>query len=131
MGKLLGEAGAEVALYSRPRYRNLRRLNHRTHRKLLLVDGAVGYTFGHGIADQWLGEAQDEHHWRDTAVRISGPGVLAMQSVFMENWIEETHCVPTGEGCFPEVERRGSTPVHVVSSASGRPAGNGTPSPSR
>lgn len=113
------EAGAEVALYSRPRWRNLRRLNHRTHRKLLLVDGAIGYTFGHGIADQWLGEGEDEHHWRDTAVRIAGPGVLAMQAVFMENWIEETHRVPTGDGCFPQVEVCGATPVHVVSSASG------------
>ena len=115
----LAEAGAQLAIYCRPRWWNLRRFNHRTHRKLLIVDGAIGYAFGHGIADQWLGNGEDEHHWRDTAVRVEGPAVQALQSVFIENWIEETHCVPSGEGCFPVLERVGESAAHVVSSASG------------
>lgn len=112
-------SGTELMEYCRPRWWNLRRLNHRTHRKLLIVDGAIGYTFGHGISDPWLGEAQDEEHWRDTGVRLEGPVVHALQSVFMENWIEESKCIPSGEGCFPELPENGTIAAHVVSSASG------------
>jgi cardiolipin synthase A/B len=114
----LSDSGVELAQYCRPRWWNLRRFNHRTHRKLLIVDGTIGHTFGHGIADQWLGNGEDENHWRDTAVRIEGPAVCALQSVFMENWIEETHCVPAGDGCYPQLESGGEVRVHVVSSAS-------------
>jgi cardiolipin synthase A/B len=117
--KKLKDAGAELFHYCRPRWWNLRRFNHRTHRKLLIVDGIIGYTFGHGIADQWLGNAEDEHHWRDTAVRLEGPAVYSLQAVFMENWIEETHCVPSGNTSFPELEDKGSIDAHVVSSAAG------------
>ncbi|GFE83600.1 cardiolipin synthase B [Steroidobacter agaridevorans] len=117
--KRLVEAGVQLSTYCKPRWWNLRRFNHRTHRKLLIVDGVIGYTFGHGIADQWLGRGEDEKHWRDTAVRVEGPAVQALQSVFMENWIEESHCVPAGEGCFPEAEAKGESDAHVVSSASG------------
>lgn len=115
----LQRSGAEVSIYCRPHWWNVRRFNHRTHRKLLIVDGAIGYTFGHGIADQWLGNGEDEDHWRDTAVRAEGPVALALQSVFIENWIEETKCIPAGEGCFPDLEARGKSAAHVVSSASG------------
>lgn len=113
------KAAVEVATYCRPKWWNLRRFNHRTHRKLLVIDGRIGYTFGHGVADQWLGNGEDEDHWRDTAVRIDGPAVFALQSVFMENWIEETHCVPAGPGCFPVLEPVGDVSAHVASSASG------------
>ncbi|HEY0684954.1 MAG TPA: phospholipase D-like domain-containing protein [Steroidobacter sp.] len=112
-------AGVQLSIYCKPHWWNLRRFNHRTHRKLLIVDGLIGYTFGHGIADQWLGRGEDEKHWRDTAVRVEGPAVQALQSVFMENWIEESHCVPAGEGCFPKLDAKGNCEAHVVSSASG------------
>ena len=111
--------GVEAAEYCSLGWWNIRRFNHRTHRKLLIVDGAVGYAFGHGVADQWLGNGEDEEHWRDTAVRIEGPAVTALQAVFMENWIEETHRVPAGAGCFPELEPCGDVTAHIVSSASG------------
>ena len=115
----MSDAGVTLSQYCRPRWWNLRRFNHRTHRKLLIVDGTIGYTFGHGIADQWLGDGTDESHWRDTALRVEGPVVQALQAVFMENWIEETHSVPAGEGCFPRLDARGASDAHVVSSASG------------
>ena len=115
----LADAGVQLNIYCKPKWWNLRRFNHRTHRKLLIVDGNVGYTFGHGIADQWLGNGEDENHWRDTAVRVEGPAVQALQSVFVENWIEESHCVPAGDGCFPELQAKGNIDAHVVSSASG------------
>jgi cardiolipin synthase A/B len=114
----LREAGVELNLYCRPAWWNLRRFNHRTHRKILIVDGAVGYSFGHGIADQWLGDGEDKDHWRDTAVRLEGPVASALQSVFLENWIEETNCVPAGDGCYPGPEPKGDVAAHVVSSAS-------------
>jgi len=117
--KELSDSDVEFSQYCRPRWVNLRRFNQRTHRKLLIVDGEIGYVFGHGIADQWLGHAQDKDHWRDTAVRIEGPAVRALQSVFMENWIEESHCVPSGPGCFPPLEPKGNVSAHVFSSASG------------
>lgn len=114
----LRSSGVQVHRYCKPRPWNLRRFNHRTHRKLLIVDGAVGYAFGHGIADHWLGDAQDKAHWRDTGVRLEGPVVCSLQSVFMENWMEESGCIPAGDGCFPTLEARGSIDAHVVSSAS-------------
>ncbi|MFL6619911.1 MAG: phospholipase D-like domain-containing protein [Povalibacter sp.] len=117
--KRLTDGGVEFSQYCRPRWVNLQRFNQRTHRKLLIVDGKIGYAFGHGIADQWLGDAEDKEHWRDTAVRVEGPVVLAMQSVFMENWVEETHCVPSGPGCFVAPENKGTISAHVFSSASG------------
>lgn len=111
--------GVQLALYCRPHWYNLGRFNHRTHRKLLVVDGSIGYTFGHGIADQWLGDAHDSKHWRDTALRLEGPVVHALQSVFAQHWIEETDSIPAGPGCFPQLRPCGNVSAHVVSSASG------------
>jgi cardiolipin synthase len=115
----LRASGAEVAMYCRPKWWNWLRFNHRTHRKLLIVDGRIGYTFGHGVADEWLGEGTDPDHWRDTAIRLEGPIVHGLQSVFAENWVEETHCLPAGKGSWPALEARGPVRAHVVSSSSG------------
>jgi cardiolipin synthase len=115
----LRKGGVELSIYSALHWWNLRRLNHRTHRKLLIVDGHIGYAFGHGISDQWLGKGQDTKHWRDTGVRVEGAVVQALQSVFMQNWIEETRCVPSGEGCFPTLAETGTIAAHVVSSDAG------------
>lgn len=115
------DADVELVIYRPPFRWNLRRLNHRTHRKLLIVDGAIGYTFGHGFADHWLGDGQDPDHWRDTGVRLEGPVVHGLQSVFMEHWIEESQVIPCGPGCFPPLEEKGSIAAHVVSSGAGDP----------
>lgn len=115
----LRQAGVLVRQYCQVRWWNWRRFNHRTHRKLLIVDGRLGFTFGHGIADQWRGHAEDQHHWRDIGVAVEGPAVPALQSVFVENWVEETQAVPVEASCFPVVERRGEVAAHVVSSATG------------
>jgi cardiolipin synthase A/B len=115
----LRRSGAEVTIYCKPRWWNWLRFNHRTHRKLLIVDGRIGYTFGHGVADQWLGQGTDPEHWRDTALRMEGPIVHGLQAIFAENWVEETHRLPAGEGCWPRLGERGAARAHVVSSASG------------
>jgi cardiolipin synthase A/B len=115
----LKDGGCKLASYCKPRWWNLGRFNHRTHRKLLVVDGRIGYAFGHGVQDEWLGNGDAPEHFRDTGVRLEGPIVHALQTVFAQNWVEETHSVPEPEGCFPVLERRGDVAAHVVSSASG------------
>ena len=94
-------AGIEVLKYHPPHWSHLGRLNNRTHRKILVVDGRVGFTGGVGIAGQWTGNAQDPAHWRDTHFRVEGPVVAQMQSVFMDNWIKSTGRVLHGTDYFP------------------------------
>jgi cardiolipin synthase len=84
----LRSAGVKVGEFGQPKWYSLEELNYRTHRKILVVDGQVGFTGGVGLDDQWLGNAQDKDHWRDTMVRIEGPIVRLMEGAFDENFIE-------------------------------------------
>jgi cardiolipin synthase A/B len=93
---------------------NIGRMNDRTHRKIAVIDGRIGFIGGHGIAEQWTGNAQDRDHWRDTFVRCEGPVVNTLQGVFCENWIEETGRVPAGEKYFPQLEPCGDVDAHVA-----------------
>ncbi len=86
----LRDAGVQIGTFGRPKWYTLEELNYRTHRKILVVDGAIGFTGGVGVADHWLGHAQDREHWRDTMVRIEGPLARVMEGAFYENYIE-TH----------------------------------------
>jgi cardiolipin synthase len=95
------KAGVEVEKYHPPHWYTLNRLNNRTHRKLLVVDGKVGFTGGVGIADKWSGHAQDADHWRDTHYRIEGPAVAQMQAAFMDNWTKMTGRVMHTADYFP------------------------------
>ena len=79
-------AGVHVSWYHRARWYDWARYNRRTHRRLLIIDGTVAFTGGVGIADVWSGHAQSSKHWRDTHVRVTGPGVTALQSAFLDNW---------------------------------------------
>lgn len=101
------QAGIEVEKYNPPRWDNLALMNNRTHRKILVVDGRIGFTGGAGIADEWNGNAEDKKHWRDTHYRVEGPAVAQMQAAFMENWIDTTGNVLHGEDYFPEISRVG------------------------
>jgi cardiolipin synthase len=98
------DAGVTVARFRPPKPYAVRRLNNRTHRKLLIADGRVGLTGGVGIAEEWTGDAQDPDHWRDTHVRVTGPAVLGLQGAFAENWLEATGNVLVGPGYLPELE---------------------------
>jgi cardiolipin synthase len=113
----LRDAGVEVERYHKPHWSHLARLNNRTHRKVLVVDGTVGFTGGVGIADQWAGHAQDEEHWRDTHFRVEGPVVAQMQAVFMDNWIKATGRVLHGELYFPALTALGEQPAQMFSSS--------------
>jgi cardiolipin synthase len=112
------DAGIEVRKYHPLRWYNLGRLNNRTHRKLLVVDGRVGFTGGVGIADQWLGNAQDPEHWRDSHFRIEGPAVAQMQAAFMDNWIESRSVVLHGDEYFPPLQPVGTHVAQVFKSSS-------------
>lgn len=100
-------AGCEVERYHAPRWRHLPRLNNRTHRKLLIVDGRVGFTGGVGIGDEWTGHAQDPGHWRDNHFKVEGPVVAQMQAVFMVNWIKARGAVEHSEAFFPALQPAG------------------------
>ncbi|MCW3017091.1 MAG: cls [Solirubrobacterales bacterium] len=117
----LRECGANVARFRPLKPYALRRLDNRTHRKLLVVDGEVGMTGGVGIADEWTGDAQDPDHWRDTHVRVRGPVVRGLQGAFAENWLEATGAVLVGPGHLPDLApREGATAaMQVVRSRAG------------
>ena len=95
------KAGVEIEKYHPPRWYTLHKLNNRTHRKLLVVDGRVGFTGGVGIADEWDGNAEDPAHWRDTHFRLEGPAVAQMQAAFADNWLKVTGQVLDGRDYFP------------------------------
>lgn len=110
-------AGIEVLKYNPFAFYNLPRLNHRDHRKLLIVDGRLGITGGAGIADLWLGNADNPKHWRDSMFRLEGPAVGQMQAAFMDNWIKTTARVLDGEAYFPELHPTGDDKVQVFISS--------------
>ena len=114
------DSGVRVVRFRPPRAYAVRRLTHRTHRKLLIADGRVGMTGGVGIAEEWTGDAQDPDHWRDTHVRVHGPVVRGLFGAFAENWLEATGEVLAGEGYLPEIERTdGGGPMMLVRSGAG------------
>jgi cardiolipin synthase len=115
-------AGVEVRFYHPLRWYNLARMNNRTHRKLLVVDGRIGFTGGVGIADPWSGDAQDAAHWRDSHYRLEGPAVAQMQAAFLDNWIKTTGKVLQGPEYFPKLERVGDALAQVFTSS---PSGGG------
>jgi cardiolipin synthase len=84
----LKAAGVEVHWFNPLRFWQLEETNYRTHRKVLVVDGDVGFIGGMGVDDQWLGHAQDQDHWRDTQFKIVGPSVPVLEASFYENWLE-------------------------------------------
>lgn len=114
LAELMKDAGCNVRRFRPLRITNIGRMNLRTHRKLAIIDGRIGYVGGHGIAEQWTGEGQDKDHWRDTAIRAEGPLATTLQGVFCENWIEETGEVPAGDTYFPEDEHPGDVSAHVA-----------------
>ena len=112
--KMLEDAGVEVAHFHPLRFGNLARLNNRDHRKLMIVDGRIGYIGGFCIADEWMGDARNRKEYRDTGLRITGPVVNRLQAAFAENWIEETGFIPAGDKYFPKITPSGPTSAHLA-----------------
>ena len=107
------QAGVRIRRYRPLRWYNLRRLNHRTHRKLLIVDGRIGFTGGVGIADQWEGNAENPDHWRETHFKIEGPVVAQFQAAFNDNWIKTTGELLNASTYFPPLQQTGTLDAHL------------------
>ncbi len=110
-------AGVEIERYHPVKWFSLGRLNNRTHRKMLIIDGVLGFTGGVGIADQWSGHAQDPDHWRDMHFQVQGPVVAQMQAAFLDNWIKTTGKVLHGEPYFPPLTDSGTQEMHLFMSS--------------
>ena len=115
--KAMADAGAQVLKYHPPHWSYLGRMNNRTHRKLLVVDGQTAFTGGAGIAPEWTGHAQDPDHWRDTHFKVSGPVVAQMQAVFLDNWITVSGEVLHGPAYFPTLSAVGNGTAQMFSSS--------------
>jgi cardiolipin synthase len=116
----LESAGVEVVRFHPPRWPHLTRMNNRTHRKLLVVDGRIGFTGGVGIADDWDGDGEQPDHWHDVHYRVEGPVVAQLQSAFLDNWVKARGELLHGDRYFPPLEPAGDAPAQVfVSSPSG------------
>ncbi len=113
----LRKAGCRIESYQRVRWFSLARLNNRTHRELLVIDGRIAFAGGAGIADWWAIRGKHKRPWRDTMVRIEGPVVAALQGVTAENWLECCGEVLTGPEYFPTLEEVGQTTAFVVKSS--------------
>ena len=98
---------------------DFRRVNNRNHRRVLVVDGRVGFTGGTGIGWQWVGDGRTPGYWRQTDVRVEGPIVRHLQAAFAENWRDETSIVFGGDSYFPETPPRGDISAQIVRSSPG------------
>ncbi len=114
---ILRDGGCHVAWYNPIRWNKLRRLNNRTHRKSLIIDGRIGFTGGAGIADHWTGDAQDAQHWRDLQIRMEGPAVQPLQTGFAQNWLEATGELVTGHDFYPALVPVGKVALQTVMSS--------------
>jgi cardiolipin synthase len=117
--KAMTAAGVEVARYNPWRWNTLAQINNRTHRKIMVVDGRVGYTGGAGIGDDWRGDARNPKEWRDTHFRIEGPVVNQIQAAFIENWIEVTGRVLHGAEYFPQLRPAGDQSAQFIVTSPG------------
>ena len=115
--RTMREAGVAVEKYQPVHWYNLDRINNRTHRKLLVVDGRIGFTGGVGIADKWDGNAEDLDHWRDTHFRVVGPVVAQMQATFVEHWLATRGELLQGLDYFPDLRSAGESPAQMVRSS--------------
>jgi cardiolipin synthase len=120
--RALRRAGGEVYWYQPIAWYTLKRLNNRTHRDLLIVDGEVGFVGGMGVADYWIGPAEHGRPWRDTMIRVSGELAKGLQTSFAENWLEAAGELLaeeefTGGGRELEITQPGSAVAMVVNSS--------------
>ena len=115
--RTLTASGCHFARYHPVSPLAIRRVNHRNHRRVLVVDGQVGFTGGTGIGDKWTGDGRQPGRWRQTDVRVEGPIVHALQAAFVENWREATGLLLGGDAYFPPPTRRGDVTMQSITSS--------------
>jgi cardiolipin synthase A/B len=121
--KILEAGGCQLAWFRPIHWYTLHRANQRNHRKSLIVDGRIAFTGGSGIADHWLGSAENEHEWRDIQIRVEGPAVAAQQAGFAQNWLLTTGEIINGHEFFPQPQVSGNVPIQTILSSPAAGAG--------
>ncbi|MES2597736.1 MAG: phospholipase D-like domain-containing protein [Verrucomicrobiota bacterium] len=112
----LEDAGCKFAYYHPTRALRVDRINRRTHRRILVVDGREAFTGGIGFSDEWQGNAANKDEWRDVHAKIEGPVVAKFQSAFQQHWLGETEEILTGSDHFPVLAEAGTLRTQVTSS---------------
>lgn len=115
--KPLIDAGGRMEWYHALRWNNWTRVNNRTHREMLIVDGNLGFIGGAGIDDQWLIAKHKQPRWRDTVCRVRGEAVEGLQSVFLENWLNSSGEILAGMQYFPVPPNEGTGEALVIDSS--------------
>ena len=114
---VLEAGGCQVAWYNPIRWYSLGRFNNRTHRKSLIIDGAIAFTGGAGIADHWRGNAAGPDEWRDMQIRLEGPAVVPLQTGFAHNWQQTTGELLSGDAYYPIIGARGRLAAQTLLSS--------------
>jgi cardiolipin synthase A/B len=115
---MMQKAGCKFAYYHPTHSWRADRTNRRSHRRILVIDGRIGFTGSAGFAEKWSGNAQDKKHWRDMQVRIEGPLVAALQAAFQEHWVKTFGEALSGADQFPELKSAGDLKAQIVTSRS-------------
>jgi cardiolipin synthase len=110
-------AGVEVVRFRPVAWNTIDKVNNRTHRKIVVVDGRIGFTGGVGIGDEWNGDARTKAEWRDTHYQVEGPVVAELQAAFAEHWLEAGGELLMGDRFFPALAPAGDSPAQVVASS--------------
>lgn len=113
------DAGVQVTRFRPIHWYTIDRINNRTHRKLLIVDGHTGFTGGVGVADEWLGDARHPGEFRETHYRVTGPVVAMLQGAFVSNWVEDSGEILRGDAFFPSLQPTGDMTAQLALSSTG------------
>ena len=116
--KMMEQAGCKFSYYHPTHSWRADRTNRRTHRRILVIDGKIGFTGSVGFADKWSGNGQDPKHWRDIQARIEGPLVAELQAAFQEHWVKTFGEALSGADQFPALKSAGDLKAQVVTSRS-------------
>jgi cardiolipin synthase A/B len=117
LGDAMRAAGVRVEVYKPLRIYSIARLGHRTHRRIVTIDGKIGFTGGFAVDDRWKGQARDPSEWRDTNVRVEGPVVAQLQHLFFEDWVHTTGEVLHGDREFPAIAPAGQVLAQAIGSS--------------
>ena len=121
--QLLTDAGCQLEWFRRVRLFQfitpweLLNYNYRNHRRILVIDGTLGFTGGHGVAEEWTGDGRTDGKWRDTDVRVEGPIVQQLQAAFVESWRDTTGHILGGDLYFPALKPVGKVNAQIVKSS--------------
>jgi cardiolipin synthase len=116
--KMMQQAGCKFSYYHPTHSWRVDRTNRRSHRRILVVDGKIGFTGSAAFCEKWSGHAQDKNHWRDMHARLEGPLVTRLQGTFLEHWLKTFGEALTGDGQFPATSPAGDFKAQVVASRS-------------